>query len=83
MSPPSRASEQVIGRAVYGHDSGESPYSSISTSMSSSGNYANIRINVAPPTPTSKEFDYGRYSCVTSFSISRHFKLYQQVQTNK
>lgn len=60
MSPPSRASEQVIGRAAYGHDSGESPYSSISTSMSSSGNYANIRINVAPPTPTSKEFDYGR-----------------------
>jgi hypothetical protein len=40
------------GRGGY-QDGGESPRSPPS-------NYANIRINVAPPTPTNKEFDYGR-----------------------
>ena len=55
MSPPSRGNERGMGRGMYSQDGRESPYSHHG---SSSGNYANIRINVAPPTPTSKEFEY-------------------------
>ncbi|KAL8572656.1 hypothetical protein ACOMHN_016506 [Nucella lapillus] len=55
MTPPSR--DRAMGRVVYSQDGRESPYSPLQNV--SSGNYANIRINVAPPTPTNKEFDYG------------------------
>lgn len=56
MTPPSRASDRPMARGVYSQEGRESPYSPQNVS---SGNYANIRINVAPPTPTNKEFDYG------------------------
>ena len=54
MTQPSRGG---VGRGGYPQDDGQDPpYSPHGTP--SSGNYANIRINVAPPTPTSKEFEY-------------------------
>lgn len=51
MTPPSRGGERAGGR-TYSQDGRESPYNT------NTSNYANIRINVAPPTPTSKEFEY-------------------------
>ncbi|KAK7093656.1 lipoma-preferred partner homolog [Littorina saxatilis] len=55
MSPPTMGSARV----AYNQDGRESPYS---PHNSSSGNYANIRINVNPPTPTAKEFEYAAAS---------------------
>lgn len=56
MTPPSQIGVRAAPtRGVYSRDSRESPYTS-------SSNYANIRIHVAPPTPTNKEFDYGSAS---------------------